>query len=326
MYETKQTTIPFPSRLNGYYYKENKGSYGPQFSEAYSEASHINNSIPKKEKDPESFTLPCFINNVCFDNALADLGASISVMPLSTYLNLGLGELARTKLTFELPDRTVKYPKGIAENVLVGYQSTLDPWKTILSTTRAKIDVFKRKTTLRVREEKIIFKSVKSASSLMKRAYMLGLRERMELDLEARLMGETLALNRSLDPVEYYPDFVIQRRDFGSSWKRPEGNLKQLKSIKVDGQKLKDIPLVCNFPGVFPEDLPGLPQPRELEFRIDLIPGAMPVAKSPNRLAPIEMQELSNQLKELQDKGFIQPSSSPWGAPVLFLKKKDGLF
>ncbi|GJU24620.1 hypothetical protein Tco_1163241 [Tanacetum coccineum] len=120
MYETRQTTIPFPSRLNGYHCKEKKGSYGPQFLEAYSEASHINNSIPRKEKDPGSFTLPCFINNVCFDNALVDLGASVSVMPLSTYLNLGLGELAHTKLTVELTDRTVKYPKGIAENVLVG--------------------------------------------------------------------------------------------------------------------------------------------------------------------------------------------------------------
>ncbi|GJU40416.1 hypothetical protein Tco_1193373 [Tanacetum coccineum] len=58
--------------------------------------SHINNSIPKKEKDPRSFTLPCFINNICFDNALVNLGARVSVMPLSTYLNLGLGELAHT--------------------------------------------------------------------------------------------------------------------------------------------------------------------------------------------------------------------------------------
>ncbi|GJS99065.1 homeodomain-like protein [Tanacetum coccineum] len=127
-----------------------------------------------KEKDPGSFTLPCFINNVCFDNALVDLGASVSVMPLSTYLNLGLGELAHTKLTIELADRTVKYPKGIAENVLI---------------------------TLRIREERIIFKSVKPASSLIKRVYMLSLRERMELDLEARLMGETLVINRSLDPL-----------------------------------------------------------------------------------------------------------------------------
>ncbi|GKF38443.1 mitochondrial proton/calcium exchanger protein-like protein isoform X1 [Tanacetum coccineum] len=66
-----------------------------------------------KDKDLGSFTLPCFINNACFNNALVNLGASISVMPLSTYLNLGLGELAHTKLTVELADRTMKYPKGM---------------------------------------------------------------------------------------------------------------------------------------------------------------------------------------------------------------------
>ncbi|GJV02794.1 putative reverse transcriptase domain-containing protein [Tanacetum coccineum] len=107
---------------------------------------------------------------------------------------------------------------------------------------------------------------------------------------------------------------------------RPEGNLKQLKTIKVDEQKLKDIPVVRDLPGVFPEDLLGLPPSREVEFCIDLIPGAMPVAKLPYRLAPMEMQELSNQLKELQDKGFIRPSSSPRGAPVLFVKMKDWSF
>ncbi|GJX68858.1 ATP-dependent DNA helicase PIF1-like protein [Tanacetum coccineum] len=115
MYETRQTTILFPCRLNGYCCNGKKGSYRPQFSEAYSKASHIDNSIPIKEKDPGSFTLPCFINNICFDNTLVDLGASVSVMPLSTYLNLGLGKLAHTKLTVELADRTVKYPKGIAK-------------------------------------------------------------------------------------------------------------------------------------------------------------------------------------------------------------------
>ncbi|GKF30543.1 ATP-dependent DNA helicase PIF1-like protein [Tanacetum coccineum] len=111
MYKTRETTIPFPSRLNGYYCDGKKGSYGPPFSEAYSKASHIDESIPQNEKDPGSFTLPCFINNVCFDNALVDLGASVSVMPLLTYLNLGLGELDHTKITVELADRTVKYLK-----------------------------------------------------------------------------------------------------------------------------------------------------------------------------------------------------------------------
>ncbi|GJW61268.1 putative reverse transcriptase domain-containing protein [Tanacetum coccineum] len=138
-------------------------------------------------------------------------------MPLSTYLNLGLGELAHTKLTVELADRTVKYPKGIAENVLVGIGKFTFPvdfiildmpedikvplilGRPFLSTARAKIDVYKRKITLRVGEERIIFKSVKPASSLIKRVYMLSLRERMELDLED--MGETLVINRSLDPL-----------------------------------------------------------------------------------------------------------------------------
>ncbi|GJW13252.1 putative reverse transcriptase domain-containing protein [Tanacetum coccineum] len=73
-------------------------------------------------------------------------------------------------------------------------------------------------------------------------------------------------------------------------------------------------------------DLPGLPSTRQVEFQIDLIPGVAPVARAPYRLAPSEMKELSKQLKELSDKGFIIPSSSPWGAPVLFVKKKDGSF
>ncbi|GKD60149.1 putative reverse transcriptase domain-containing protein [Tanacetum coccineum] len=145
-------------------------------------------------------------------------------MPLSTYLNLGLGELAHTRLTVELVDRTVKYLKGIAENVLVGIGKFTFPVDFIildmpedikvplilrrpfLSTARAKIDVYKRKITLRVREGRIVFSSVKPASSLIKRVYMQSLRERIELNLEARLMGETLVLNRSLDP--FLEDYI----------------------------------------------------------------------------------------------------------------------
>ncbi|GJU82021.1 pyruvate dehydrogenase (acetyl-transferring) kinase, mitochondrial [Tanacetum coccineum] len=115
-----------------------EGSYGPQFSEAYSEASHIDKSIPRKEKDP--------------GNMLED----------------------------------IKVP------LILG--------RLFLSTARAKIDVYKRKITLKVGEERIVFTSVNPASSLIKRVYMLSLRERLELDLEARLIGETLVLNRSLDP------------------------------------------------------------------------------------------------------------------------------
>ncbi|GJR65989.1 putative reverse transcriptase domain-containing protein [Tanacetum coccineum] len=91
-------------------------------------------------------------------------------------------------------------------------------------------------------------------------------------------------------------------------------------------KRLEDVPIVRDFPEVFPEELSGLPPTRQVEFQIDLMPGAAPVARAPYRLAPSEMKELSEQLQELSDKGFIRPSSSPWGAPVLFVKKKDGSF
>ncbi|GJU64760.1 hypothetical protein Tco_1246595 [Tanacetum coccineum] len=95
---------------------------------------------------------------------------------------------------------------------------------------------------------------------------------------------------------------------------------------KSEKKQLEDVPIGRNFPEVFPEDLLGLPLTRQVEFQINLIPGAAPVAPTPYQLAPSEMKELSDQLQELSDKGFIRPSSSPWGAPVLFVKKKDRSF
>ncbi|GKE05447.1 putative reverse transcriptase domain-containing protein, partial [Tanacetum coccineum] len=91
-------------------------------------------------------------------------------------------------------------------------------------------------------------------------------------------------------------------------------------------KRLEDVPIVRDFPDVSPEDLPGLPPTRQVEFQIDLVPGAAPIARAPYRLAPSEMKELPEQLKELSDKGLIRPSSSPWGSPVLFVEKKDGSF
>ncbi|GKB89605.1 hypothetical protein Tco_1412685 [Tanacetum coccineum] len=99
-----------------------------------------------------------------------------------------------------------------------------------------------------------------------------------------------------------------------------------MKGIKLDKSKLGDILIVRDFPEVFPKDLSGLPPQRQVEFCIDLVPGATPIAKSPYRLAPSEMQELSEQLQQLQDKGVIRSSHSLWGAPMLFVKKKDGSY
>nr|GEZ61463.1 putative reverse transcriptase domain-containing protein [Tanacetum cinerariifolium] len=95
---------------------------------------------------------------------------------------------------------------------------------------------------------------------------------------------------------------------------------------KSKKKRLKNVPIVRDFPEVFPKDLPGLPLTRQVVFQIDLIPGAAPIAWAPYRLAPSKMKELSEQLKELFGKGFIRPSSSLWGAPGLFVKKRDGSF
>ncbi|GKD29455.1 putative reverse transcriptase domain-containing protein, partial [Tanacetum coccineum] len=95
---------------------------------------------------------------------------------------------------------------------------------------------------------------------------------------------------------------------------------------KSEEKRLEDVPTIRDFLEVFPEDLHGLPPMQQVEFQIDLVPGAAPVARAPYRLAPLELQELSTQLQELSDKGFIRPSSSPWGPPVLFVKNKEGSF
>jgi hypothetical protein len=88
--------------------------------------------------------------------------------------------------------------------------------------------------------------------------------------------------------------------------------------------QIESIPVVCEYPDVFPDDLPGMPLDKDIEFVIELQPGTTPISKRPYRMPPKELAELKNQLQELLDKGYIFPSSSPWGSPTLFVKKKDG--
>jgi hypothetical protein len=93
---------------------------------------------------------------------------------------------------------------------------------------------------------------------------------------------------------------------------------------QLDGKSLEDIRVVCEYPDVFPEELPGMPPDRDVEFVIDLLPGTAPISKRPYRMSSTQLLELKKQIKELLEKGFICPSSSPWGAPVIFVEKKDG--
>ncbi|GJR60220.1 putative reverse transcriptase domain-containing protein [Tanacetum coccineum] len=157
-------------------------------------------------------------------------------------------------------------------------------------------------------------------------SYEVELADRRVVSTDTILKGCTLNLVNHLFEIDLMPielgtfDIII-----GMNW------LVKGDAVIVCGEKViscikAHVPVIRDFPEVFPDEFPGLPPPRQVEFRIDLIPGAAHVVRVPYRLAPSEIRELLVQLQELLGKGFIHPSSSPWGAPVMFVKKKDGSF
>ncbi|GJS97564.1 putative reverse transcriptase domain-containing protein [Tanacetum coccineum] len=174
--------------------------------------------------------------------------------------------------------------------------------------------------------------------TLLDNSYDVELADGKIVGIDTIIRGCTLnfldhPFNIDLMPVEFGSFDVI----IGMDWLRRchavivcDEKLVQISAKKEEdkseGKQIKEVPIVRDFPEVFPEDLLGLPPAQPVEFQIDLIPGAAPVARAPYRLALSKMKELSEQLQELSDKGFIRPSSSPWGAQVLFVKKKDGSF
>lgn len=125
--------------------------------------------------------------------------------------------------------------------------------------------------------------------------------------------GTSLSINSSIQAQKYLR-------------KECHAFLAHVVNTSQETKDLKNILVLRDYPDIFPKELPGLPPQRQVEFRINLVPGATPSAKSSYRLAPAEMQELSGQLNEVLSKGFIRPNFSPWGAPVLFVKKKYGSF
>jgi hypothetical protein len=94
---------------------------------------------------------------------------------------------------------------------------------------------------------------------------------------------------------------------------------------QLEEKSLEHIRIVCEYPEVFPEELPGMSPDRDIEFSIELLPRTTPISKRAYRMDVKDLIELKKQIEELLEKGFIRPSSSPWGAPVLFVNKKDGL-
>ncbi|GJS81872.1 putative reverse transcriptase domain-containing protein [Tanacetum coccineum] len=168
--------------------------------------------------------------------------------------------------------------------------------------------------------------------SIVRLGYVIEVADGKKVEVDRIIRGCKLELGNSLFTIDLillvYGSFdVIVGMDWLSEHKTEIVCHEKVVRIPLEsGEKLDDIHVVRDFPRVFPEDLSGLPPQRQVEFHIDLVPGATPVAKSPYRLAPTEMQDLSEQLQELQDKGFIRPSHSPYREHVLFVKKKYGAF
>ncbi|GJV95731.1 DNA/RNA polymerases superfamily protein [Tanacetum coccineum] len=141
------------------------------------------------------------------------------------------------------------------------------------------------------------------------------------LDFDVILGMDWLASHRAT--IDCYAKTMI----FGNV-RQPEfvyhGFLASVMDTSLESPNIENLSVVREFADVFPDELPGLPPAREIEFGIELIPGAEPISKAPYRMAPVELKELKEQLQEMLENGFIRPSVSPWGAPVLFVKKKDG--
>jgi hypothetical protein len=130
-------------------------------------------------------------------------------------------------------------------------------------------------------------------------------RHRVSLDIPSRAV--------EIDSPDHEPTILyLPQREYSNSY-----------AYDIEGIKLKDIPIVCEYRDVFPDDLPGMPPDRDIEFIIELQPGTAPISKRPYRIPPNELAELKIQLQDLLDKGYIHPSASPWGCPALFMKKKD---
>ena len=103
-----------------------------------------------------------------------------------------------------------------------------------------------------------------------------------------------------------------------------QGYLTLVRDTTTEKTSISNVPVACEFPDVFSDELPGLPPHREIKFCIDVVSDTTPISMPPYRMAPAELKELKGQLQEFLDKDFIRPSTSPWGAPVLFVKRKDG--
>ncbi|KAK1628023.1 hypothetical protein QYE76_002338 [Lolium multiflorum] len=319
-------------------------------------------SIPRKLEDGWEPIIKMKFNDFeC--NALCDLGASISVMPKKIYDMLDLPPLKNCYLDVNLADNVKKKPLGRIDNVRITVNNNLVPvdfvvldiecnascpivlGRPFLRTVGAVIDMKedcpKRRNDEDVRRRrkhgntggnwknkkpfgKLNFTSLEEVVNSDQAVIDLFILPMKDIDviLGMNWLEENGALidctHKTVSLKSPGGERIIYQ---GDKHTQIEVELK-LNSMKE--VKLEDIPIVNEFQDVFPKELPGMPPDREIEFTIDLIPGTAPIAKAPYKMGPKELKELKEQLDDLEQKGFIQESISPWGSPVIFVDKRDG--
>ncbi|GJX79747.1 DNA-directed DNA polymerase [Tanacetum coccineum] len=224
------------------------------------------NKLPSKEKDPGSFTIACDIGHLHINNALADLGAIISLMPYTMYEKLGLGEPKPTRMSLELADRSIQYPRGIEENVLIKIDKFILPidfvildmredfkipiilGRPFLATTRAMIDIFNKKITLRVGNEEVIFnvdQSIKRPPTEDDECYWINYldttihlktQELLEYDQSDSFLVNNL--EKSIDQSDLES---CGKADDGSESKTPIRHIKQVNTPYLESQEAKGL-------------------------------------------------------------------------------------
>ncbi|GKE43564.1 putative nucleotidyltransferase, ribonuclease H, partial [Tanacetum coccineum] len=311
------------------------------------------NKLPSKEKDPLSFTIPCNIGQLHIDNALADLGVSINLMSYMMYEKLGLGEPKATRMSLELADRSIQYPRGIIENVLIKFKSSRVPiilGRPFLATARAMIDVFNKKITLRVRDDEVIFdvdESIKRPTTKDDECYRIDdLDDTINEEAHKLLANEepdsflSRGLEKSIEQSDLeYCESADRNNDDGSDSKN---SIRRINSVNTPYQvaqettkrdEVKSEHLYSASANEIDEKKPELKNlPQHLEYAYLHGDKSFPVIIS-SKLSEKEknvtfaiQDVVKNEIVKLLDSGLIYPiSNSSWDSPIHVVPKKGGM-
>ncbi|KAL0309863.1 UNVERIFIED_CONTAM: Retrovirus-related Pol polyprotein from transposon opus [Sesamum radiatum] len=286
----------------------------------------LQNKLPPKLKDPGSFSIPCTIGDMNFEKALCDLGASINLMPYSIFAKLGMHELTPTIVTLQLADRSIKYPRGIIEDVLVKVGKFVIPvdfvvldmeedantplilGRPFLATGKALIDVQKGQLTLRINDEEVIFNVFKAIKHPR-----VADHEAFSIDCIEMLQRDCVNLSNDLDPIT---DCIVNSDRFESQG-RTEESLQEEKLKRVLRENIKAI-------GWSIADIRGI-SPVTCTHKI-LMEGHKPKAQPQRRLNPNMQEVVKKEILKWLAAGIIYPiSDSMWVSPVQCVPKKGGM-